>query len=197
VKLQLPKTIALLISLAENIVLMMTGNASLPNPTPKLAAVTAAILALKTAESAVQARVKGAVATRDAKRADLLLLLTGLKSYVQTCADADLETGASIIESAGMGVRKIPVRAKRVFAVTQGSVSGTVHLVAARAGHRAAYDWEWSVDGGKTWQLAPSTLQAKTSITGLVPGSSVSFRTRATTKAGEGDWSQPIAFVVK
>jgi hypothetical protein len=176
---------------------MLTGNASFPNPTPKLAAVTAAIVALETAEAAVQARTQGAVATRDAKRADLVLLIAGLKSYVQTVADTDFETGAAVIQSAGMGIRKVAVHPKRVFTVTQGSVSGTVHLVTASAGHRAAYDWEWSVDGGKTWQLAPSTLQAKTSIAGLVPGSSVAFRTRATTKAGEADWSQPITFVVK
>jgi len=89
------------------------------------------------------------------------------------------------------------VRKPRVFTITQGIVSGAVHVVAPSAGRRAAYDWEWSSDGGKTWQLAPSTMQAKTSLTGLTAGATLMFRYRAVTKTGEADWSQPISFMVK
>jgi hypothetical protein len=42
----------------------------------------------------------------------------------------------------------------------------------------------------------PATLQAKTSLTGLTPATTVQFRYRAVVKAGEGDWSQPIAMLV-
>jgi hypothetical protein len=96
-----------------------------------------------------------------------------------------------------MGVRKASVRAPRVFDVTQGTASGSVKVVAPVAAHRASYDWQWSTDGGKTWQLAPSTLQAKTSLSGFAAGSTLSLRYRVTTKAGEGEWSQPIAFLVR
>lgn len=101
-----------------------------------------------------------------------------LKAYVQKVADADMENGAALIQSAGMNVKKTAVRPPRVFAITQGPgpVSGTVRVVAPKAADRAAYDWEWSTDGGKTWQIAPSTLRATTQkdrarggIDGLVP----------------------------
>ena len=65
------------------------------------------------------------------------------------------------------------------------------------ASRRAAHDWEYSTDGGKTWVGAPSTLGARTTVTGLPAGTAVLFRFRALTKTGEGDWSQPTALLVK
>jgi hypothetical protein len=175
----------------------MTGNAHFTSPTPTLAVVTSAVSDLEQAQAAALARTKGATDTRDAKRAALLLLVDALESYVQHVADADPENAAAIIQSAGMGVRKIPVRPPRVFAVTQASASGSVAVVAPAAARRASYDWEWSIDGGKTWTLASSTLQAKTALSGFAAGTTVMFRYRATIKGGEGEWSQPIAFLVK
>jgi len=70
--------------------------------------------------------------------------------------DSDVDVGdkkAALIQSAGFAVRK----------------------TTASAGHRASYDWEYSADGGKTWVLLPSTLQAKTSVTGLAAGTTVQF----------------------
>jgi hypothetical protein len=71
-------------------------------------------------------------------------------------------------------------------------VSGEVKLVAPSAGHRASYEWEYSIDGGATWLTMPPSLQAKTSLVGLKPGSSVQFRYRAVLKVGASDWSLPI-----
>jgi hypothetical protein len=62
---------------------------------------------------------------------------------------------------------------------------------------RATYEWEWSVDGGKTRNAAPKTLHAKTTIVGLPVGTYVPFRYRAVTKTGVGDWSDPITVLVK
>ena len=197
VSLKLPRPIGLLISVLKAILVAMTGNARFLNPTPALATVNSALSDLEKAEAAAQTRVKGATDTRNAKRAALLLLVDALASYVQTIADADPGNGAAIIQSAGMGVRKTTVHGKRVFGVIQGSLSGSVKVVAPSAARRASYDWQWSTDGGKTWQLAASTLQAKTSLTGFAAGSTVSFRYRVTTKTGEAEWSQPIAFLVK
>jgi hypothetical protein len=197
VALNLPSPVPLLIAVARAILLALTGNASFPNPTPTLVAFQAAIVDLENAESAAQTRAKGAAQVRDGKRTTLLLLLDGLRSYVQTIADADKENGAALIHSAGMGLRKIPVHAPRVFRATMGGVSGSVQLVNASAGRGASYDWESSTDGGKTWQVAPSTTRARTLFTGLAPATTVMFRSRALTKAGEGDWTTPISFVVQ
>jgi hypothetical protein len=192
VSLKLPKPVAQLIPYAAGIVTGMTNNPAFPNPVVPLATVNAAISALHTAEAAALTRAKGAVATRNEKRAALVSLLEQLRAYVQARADATPENGASIIESAGMAVRKVATHPARTFTAKAGAVSGSVTLYAKSVGDRAAYMWEYSTDGGKTWLALPPTLQAKTTVTGLTPGSSVEFRYRAVTKTGAADWSLPI-----
>jgi hypothetical protein len=195
--LKLPTSVPALISVTKAIVAAMTGNASFPAPDPTLSAVSFALNELETAEAAALARTKGAATARNQKRAALVAELEQLKAYVQKTADVNLATAATVIQSAAMVVRKVPVRTKRVFNAKQGTVSGSVTLVTASAARRASYEWEYSSDGGKTWLLMPATLQAKTSITGLQSGSTYMFRYRAVVKAGAGDWSPPVSFLVK
>jgi hypothetical protein len=196
IALALPKSVPALISYAQGIVKRMTGNPSVPNPTPTLAAVTAAIGELQTAENGAQSRIKGAVVARNEKRTALVGVLQQLRAHIQAIADADPTNAASIIESTGVAVRKTPTRHARAFTVKAGPVSGVAKVVAQVAARRAAYDWHYSIDGGKTWIAVPSTLQAKTTVAGLAPGSTVLFRYRAVTKAGEADWSQPVSLMV-
>lgn len=198
VTLKVPTHVADLVKLAQALVAALTGNASLPNPTPSLATVTSQITALDSAETAVtQTRAKGTVQPRNLARAALVTSLHQLKAYVQQVTDANPEQATAIIASAGLGVRKAAARTKASFAVQAGPVSGSVLLVAKAVAHRASYEWQWSPDGGKTWTSVPSTLRARTSITGLPVATTCSFRFRAVTKAGESDWCQPVAFVVK
>jgi hypothetical protein len=152
---------------------------------------------LQTAEADALNRAKGAATVRNTKSAAVVTLLQELRGYVQKVADATPENGAVIIESAGLPVRKTPTRSARAFTATQGEVSGEAKVTAVVAAHQASYEWAYSVDGGKTWVAAPVTLQAKTTISGLVAGTTVLFRYRAVTKAGEGDWSQPVGLLVK
>jgi hypothetical protein len=197
VTLSLPLSVPALIVYAEGIVKRMTGNPSFPSPVPALATVTAAVDELRTAEAASLARTKGAAAARNDKRKALVTLLQQLRTHIQLIADADEANAPSIIESAGVAVRKTATRRARVFAARPGRISGVATVVAASAGHRASYDWEYSTDGGKTWVTAPSTLQAKTTVAGLAPGSTVQFKYRSVTRTGEGDWSQPVSFMVQ
>jgi len=197
VALKLPSSVLVLITYAQQIVKAMTGNPAFPSPVPALTLVTAAINDLQGAQTVAQTRVQGAVITRNEKRTALVILLDQLRAYIQAQADANIENGASIIASAGVGVKKPVVRAPRVFDAKLGPVSGTAKLFAATAGHRASYEWQYSTDGGKTWVLAPVTLQAKTTISGLTPGATVQFRYRPVTRTGEGDWSQTIVMLVK
>jgi hypothetical protein len=44
---------------------------------------------------------------------------------------------------------------------------------------------------------APVTLQAKTTVAGLTAGTTVQFRYRPVTKAGEGNWTQPVSLLVQ
>jgi hypothetical protein len=195
--LSLPKAVPALITYAQGIVKGMTGNTSFPTPNPTLASVTEAVTDLQTAETAVLARTKGAATVRNEKKTALVTLLQELRGYIQAQADANMENGASIIQSAGIAVKKTAVRAPRVFAAKPGAVSGTVKLMTNSAGHRASYEWQYSTNGGTTWTTMPTTLQAKTSLTGLTAGSTVEFKYRPVTKTGEGNWSQPVSLLVK
>jgi hypothetical protein len=195
--LKLPTKVPALIAYAQGIVKAMTGNPSFPNPQPTIAVVTAAIDDLVAAESAALARTKGAVAVRNEKRIVLVPLLQQLRGYVQTTADANIDNSASIIQGAGLAVRKTAIRPPRGFNARPGAVSGTARLVAASAARRSSYEWQYSIDGGKTWVTAPVTLQAKTTVLGLTPGASVQFKYRPVTKTGEGDWSQSVSLIVK
>lgn len=195
--LKLSRSVPTLITQAQNIVQAMTSNPALPSPTPPLTTVSDAIHQLQLAETAALSRTKGAATTRNEKRTALVMLLQQMKNHVQTTADANFETAASLIQSAGMAVRKTTVPSPRGFAAKPGAVSGSVKLVTRRTALRAAYEWQYSSDAGKTWLAEPSTLQAKTTIVGLTPGATAMFRYRAVTKKGEGDWSQATSLIVK
>ena len=197
VSLLLPTKVADLITYATRIVSMMTGNPLFPTPTPPLPTVTVAIDDLQIAETAALARTKGAATTRNEKRAALVIMLRQLRGYVQSIADATPESGPSIIQSAGLAVRKTPTKAAQAFAAKQGAVSGSARVTAVVAARRASYEWEYSLDGGKTWVATAGTLKASTTVTGLPVGTAAQFRYRAITKAGQGDWSQAVVLVVK
>jgi hypothetical protein len=195
--LKLPLHVPDLIKVAQAIVEAMTGNAALPNPTPALAVVSAAIAALDAAETATKTRAKGTIEVRNTARAALIAALHELKAYVQTVCDANLPQAETIITSAAMSVKKPPAHTKHDFVAKSGATSGSVHLVAKAVSRRASYEWQWSPDGGKTWTQAPSTLQSRTTILALPLAVTCQFRYRAVTKVGEGDWSQVITFLVK
>ena len=196
--LALPNVVSALINLAGTIVKALTNNPHIPNPTPSIAVLTAALASLVAAENDALTRVKGSVVQRNAAKKNLVQQLQLLKANVQSTADADPENALIIIESAGLTLRKTPVRKPRVFAATAGATSGTVKLVAASAGKRASYEWQYSIDGGKTWVLAPPSIQARTVIPGLPAGTSVEFKYRPVTpKTGAADWSAPVTMLVQ
>jgi hypothetical protein len=66
---------------------------------------------------------------------------------IPSCTTCSLG-GTTIIQNAGMSVRKPVVHGPRTFAAKAGAVSGSVKLVAPSAARRASYEWEYSVNGG-------------------------------------------------
>jgi hypothetical protein len=197
VALKMPRAVAALIVYAQGVLAAMTSNPHFLAPTPALTLIAAAVAALQQAEVAVQARTKGTVVARNDRKAALVTLLTQLRAYVQATVDADVENGAAIILSSGFPARKALTHKARIFAVKQGALSGSVDAVAAPAGRRASYEWQYSLDSGKTWVDAAPSLQARQTIVGLPVGSSVQLRYRGVLKTGPLDWSQPIALLVK
>ena len=195
--LNLPGVISLLVIYVQGILKAMNGNPTFPAPNPPLTTIGSAVSDLQVAETAaVTTRAKGTIATRNEKRAALVAMLELLRAYVQSIADATPENAPSIIESAGLALRKTPVHAPRVFAAKATTVSGSVKLIAPTADRRAAYLWQYSTDAGKTWLDVPPTLQAKTTVTGLPSGTTVQFRYRSVIKGGAGDWSPPFSLLV-
>ena len=198
VTLNLPKNVYALLGIARAILQAMAANSkTFPTPDPTLAVITTAADELETAQNVVKSGAKNAVANRNAKASALVSLLEEEKGYVQKIANAgDPAHAVDIIQSAAMNVKHVPMRAPRVFVAKQGSVSGSAKLVTRSAGPRSSYEWEYSVDGGKTWQASPPTVQARTVVTGLQAAVTHAFRYRTVTKAGASDWSEPTTLLV-
>ena len=187
-----------LITFAQSVATSMLANpTSFPSPNPTLVTFQAHINALITAETAVLARTKGAVETRNAKVAVVRGDLDGMRGYVQAVADAaNPGNAAALIESAGMTIRKVTQRDKAQLSIKQGAVSGSVVVMAKAAGKRAAYNWQYSTDQ-KTWTSLPQTIQAKTGASGLTAGTVYYFRVQSLLPTGEGSWGDVASFMVK
>jgi hypothetical protein len=180
---------------ARSVLLAMTGNAWFPSPPIPLATFETHISALDAAETAVLLRTKGNPQERNAKLRVVISDLQTLQVYVQHVANAHVADGPAIITGAGMSLKKVTHHDKPVLEVRQGPVSGSVRLDAQGMRNRSFNDWQYSPDG-VNWLSHPSTLTASTDITGLTPMTWYLFRVRRSTKAGTGDWSDPVRFLV-
>ena len=187
-----------LILQARGIVQRMTGNSWFPTPLPSLAVVQAAIDDLSEAQTATATRAKVTYPVRDDKRRDLVALLQQLAAYVQAVAYAHPDNAVSIVESAGMYLKRLRGPGPRVFRARAGKVCTEVDVEAPSAGRGAGYEFQYSLDGGVTWLPFPQPFTTKASATlpKQKPGSTVHFRYRYTLKGVTSDWSDPIAIIV-
>jgi len=175
----------------------LTGNLHISSPQPPIVTLTSLLTAFEAAETATISRTKGTVGTRNAARTALRSALKTEVATIQAAADADPDNAEAIITSTSLTTRKVPVRVKAPFAVKSGALSGAAILEVKSAGTHASYDWQMSVDGGKTWTDIPSTTKVKTTVSALPVGTTVQFRFRSLTPKGQSDWSQPIGLLVK
>jgi len=196
VVLALPTSIPKIIVFANGVHDAMAANPStFPAPTPTLAVFATDLGNLTTAENASkQTRAKGTVETRNEKLEIVIADLQQLKAYVQQLASASPTQAATIAQAANMRLRAKGARNKTDLTATQ-KLSGSVELVAKVAPGDHAHDWQYSLDG-KTWTSAATSLQGKTTLTGLQTGVVTYFRHRGVTKSGPGDWSQPVSLLV-
>jgi hypothetical protein len=180
---------------ARSVLVAMTGNAWFPSPFVPLSTFEDHISALDAAEAAVLLRTKGNADERNARLRVVCADLEYLRVYVQHVADAHLADGPAIIVGAGMRVKRVTHHDKPVLEARQRRVSGTVRLYAKGMRNRCFYDWEYSLDGVH-WLSVPSTTKASVDLTGLTPAATYLFRVRRSTKAGPGDWSNPVRLLV-
>jgi hypothetical protein len=187
--------VATLIETATTVINAMTANkVTFGTPSPALSTVSAASTALANAQAAYKAHT-GTRAARDDARTALIQLMQQLRAYVQSVASANPAQASTIAEDAAMRLRKTPTHHKSDLSV-KAVASGSVKVVAKALKGARANDFEYSTDGGKTWVAVPTSTQASTTITGLVPGTTVTYRHRPITKSGPGDWSQTVTAVV-
>ena len=191
--LKISRSIAALISYAKSIVSAMTDNKYFPDPSPALAVITNNITELETAESIAHTKVIGSVQARDVKKQVLINSLRSSLAYIQSVADKDPTNAQAIILSAGVGIKQTVARTKTTFDAKQGT-SGCINLTAKSAGQHSAYEWNMSIDGNK-WDYLPTTLTAKTIVSGLIRGTSYYFRYRVVKTSGLGDWSQSLNMI--
>jgi hypothetical protein len=175
---------------------------SAPNPT--LPVFLVHIDDLDSAEQATATKTKGTVAIRNTKRDFVVTDMESQRMYVQSLCDANPERAVAIATAAGMAIGKPPAHSKPVLAVKPGSKPGAVLLVAnatllvGRGVHkRAAFNWQFSADGGKTWVGAPSTPLASTEIDNLTPMTTYAFRVCVTVAKVTGEWSQAVTALVR
>jgi hypothetical protein len=184
---------------------MDAHKADYPSPNPDLPTFLGLIQNLTVAEQAVPKRTVGAAAARDVQRD---LLWTGMQTervYVQTLVDANRSRGASLIQNAGLVVATTTVRTKPLLALTLGTEAGTVHCNAnvgllvgvgtLKPHQQRQLNWQYTLDGGKTFVSAGSTPGCKTVITNLPPLTIVGVRVSLTNMHGSGAWSQVVTIL--
>ncbi len=178
------------------IVSMMTGNNNFPEPTPPLGEVSDSLNALAADEELAQKGGKGVVKQRDVSLRQAHLIMTMLKAYVQTTANAEPERAEAIVHSAGMNVGKPRTRTKLPTSAKHGGAPGRVVLDAKALPKPVQYRWQMSTDQ-ETWTDLPETFKTKTTVEGLVPATVYSFRLRTVTRNGPSDWSSPVTVVTQ
>jgi hypothetical protein len=197
VVMKLPRRIADYIVAAQKIHDQMEANApTLPTPNPSLVLLQPQIDAVNTKEALVKARASGAVADRDAALKVLAVSLNTERAYVEGVCNANPTNALTIAQDAGMTLRTVPTREKPPLAAKAAKVSGSVVLAAKATKGAKANNWQYSLDGGKTWVDLPQTTKATTTVPNLQPGMTVEFRQRVLTKTGVSDWGQPISHIV-
>ena len=196
IALNLPQVVGLLIVYGRHVVQKMSNNPWFVNVTPPLATVTTHLDTLEVSEAKAKGKGKGTASSRDLDKKVVVDDMNGLKAFAQGVVNQNAAQGLAIIESAGMFAKKRTKRQKAELAARMGAVPGEIMVQAKAVKRGAAYEWQCSTDGGKTWVPMGTTTVAHTTLLGAAMGSTVWFRFRTTRKAATSEWSQLVSLFV-
>ncbi len=177
-----------------------TGGYYLP-PFSGMALLDTAINDFETAVNNVRDGVNGAEGAKMVAKRALMKMLKKALNFINDLAFDDQINAVEIITGAKMLVNKPIKQDKQDFSVKQGPGTGYVALacMAIRIGrkyYKASYEWQFSIDNGKTWENLPVTIKAKTIAFGMLPGIATLFRKRTfSEKTGLSAWCDPIMFI--
>ena len=161
---QAPRVIALLIVFVQHVVQSMTNNPWFASMAALVATTGTDLAALITAQAKALTKAKGAAEARNDAKKVVIDDLKLLKSGVQTVVNQNPGQAATIIESAGFFQKKVTLPSKPYLEALMAPVTPGEVLVRARAVKRAGYEWQYSLDGGKTWLTMGNTTVANTSL---------------------------------
>jgi len=179
----------------------MTDNPAFPEPTPSLAEVATVREALSAAIIAAVDGGRTARAIRNARRADLKLLLDQLAGHVASRAEGN----ELAILSSGFEVRRrsapLPeLPAPMALRATLSAHPGRVDLLWDPV--RGAVTYHIQVnrstpDDASAWELVAVSTKSRTSITGLASAKLAWFRVAAIGTAGISPWSDVAHTLVR
>jgi len=174
----------------------MEGNPNYPSPNPALPVVRAAGDAFADALVAAADGGKTLTASKNARRAELVLLLRQLANYVAVACQGDL----TVLMTAGFPIHK-PQRqpigvltAPGDLTVTFGARMGELDAATAPVPGAAIYNWRLSTAAAPNVVVQTAqTTAASNTFTGLAPGVVYRIEANAVGTAGPSNWSNPVS----
>jgi hypothetical protein len=180
---------------AGNIIIALTGNTAFPNPSPTLAAVTAARDAFVAKMTLAAGGGRLVTSQLADARVVLISLLRELALNLQQSSGGDRRT----LVSTGYPLRKTavsvgPLLAPAGMRLERGGVTGELIARCRATGNARAYQWRYATAQAPTaWVETGTTTQARSLLEGLVPGTQYFAQARLVGPKGASDWCDSVA----
>lgn len=175
-------------------------------PNPGLPEFYSLIQNLADAQQVATTRVRGAAATRDMHRRYLITGMENERMYIQSLADASPLQAKALIENAGFVATTRGTHSKGILILRLGKQSGSVDCDAnvgmllgagtPRPNQSRFFNWQYTLDGGKTFVPMPSTTTGKTTLTNLPVLTVVGVRVNINLFDGPSDWTPVTSILV-
>ena len=177
----------------------MLNNPAYSTPPVDMAGFKAAIDAYSAAIAAALDGGKAAIAARDKRRADAVILFRLLGHYVEGACKGDLTTFLSsgfVAASTGQRTPAQPLPAPSIVSVDQGN-SGQLTVTVKAVPKARSYDLRYApvpASGAAiNWTtIALATVKPSAVVNNLTPGGTYTFQIRALGKLGFSDWSASV-----
>jgi hypothetical protein len=181
----------------------MLNNPAYPNPPVDMPGFKAAIDAFTAASAAVlHDGGKAAIAERNKRRADAIIMLRLLGHYVEVACKGDTKAFVSsgfVAVTPRQKLAALPIRVPSIVKIDQGSTGQllvTIQSVKARS-YELRYAAVPAAGATPNWTtiMVPNAKPA-TPINNLTPGTRYTFQARAFGKLGFSDWSASVERMV-
>lgn len=187
-----------LVTNVSTILTSLDGSLNYETPVPALTVIRAAVDAFIAAIAAAADGGKQLTWAKKTKRADLVVLMRQLASYVQMECAGDMTK----LLSSGFPVQKpnrtpAQVPPTPVAPKVKHRLTGEAIATTNKAANAYIYNWQVMLaDDPATVVARGQSTGARASFTGLIPGKSYLFKANAVGTAGASDWSDAGSLMV-